>query len=55
MKKTNAERPAIGPARVNLEVSEDILGIVTAVLGNGQDADNNGNDTGKGPEDGSSL
>lgn len=31
------------------------LGLVTAVFGEDQNSDENGNDTGKGPEDGSSL
>ena len=55
VQKTDAERPAIGPARVGLEVAEDVLGVVAAVLGEDEDRDHDGDDTGKGPEDGSGL
>lgn len=55
MKQTNTERPAIRPARGSLEVSKDIFGIVTSTLCDGEDGDDDGNDTGKGPEDGGGL
>lgn len=55
VEETDTERPAIRPAGGGLEVSKDIFGIVTAVLGNGKDGDGDGNDTSKGPEDGSGV
>lgn len=55
MQKADHERPALGPARVGLKVGEDVFGIMAAVLGNDEDGDDNGEDTGKGPENGSGL
>ena len=55
MKETNTERPATGPARKGLEMAKHPLGLVPAVLGNDEDADEDGNDTGKGPKHGGGL
>lgn len=55
MEQTDTEGPAIGPSGRGLEVGEDVLGVVTTVLSNGQDGDHDGNETSQGPEDGNSL
>lgn len=55
VQQADHEGPAIGPARVVLKVCENPLGIVTTLFGNGQNTNHDGNDTSKGPEDGSSL
>ena len=55
VQKTDHERPASGPARGGFERSEHILGRATTVLGHDEDRDDDGKDTTKGPEDGSSL
>lgn len=55
MKQTNAERPATGPTGEGLEVAKHPLGLVTAVFGEDENGDEDGNDTGKGPENSSSL
>lgn len=55
VKETDAERPSIGPSGVGLEVGEDVFGIVTAVLGNDEDGDDDGEDTSECPEDSGGL
>jgi hypothetical protein len=55
MQQTDHKGPAIGPARRSLKVGKDVFGIASAVLGNGEDADHDGNDTSKGPKDGGSI
>lgn len=55
MEQTDTEGPAIGPSGRGLEVGEDVLGVVAAVLSNGQDGDHDGNEASQGPEDGNSL
>ena len=55
VQETDAERPAIGPARAVLEMSKDVFGIVTTILGDGKDRDHHGDDPCKGPEDSGSL
>jgi hypothetical protein len=55
MEQTDAEGPAIRPARVVLKVSEDIVGIATTLLGQDKNGDDEGNEAGKRPEDGGSL
>jgi hypothetical protein len=55
VEKTNTERPALGPARVGLEMSKDPASITASVLGKGQNRDDNSNNTGKSPEDSGGL
>lgn len=55
VKETDAERPSIGPSGVGLEVGEDVFGIVTAVLGNNENGDDEGEDTSKCPENSGGL
>jgi len=55
MEKTDTERPALGPSRVGLEVTKDISGIATASLCQSQNTNDNGDDTGEGPKDGSGI
>lgn len=56
MKQTDHERPSRDPTRIGwVEFGENVAGIVAAVLRNGKDANDDGNHTGKGPEDGKGL
>lgn len=55
VQETDAERPTIGPARAVLEMSKDVFGIVTTILGDGKDRDHHGDDACEGPEDSSGL
>lgn len=55
MEQTNHERPSMWPTGLSLEMSKDPFGIMAAVLGKSQNGDDDGEDTGKGPEDGSGL
>jgi len=56
MKQSDTERPPRGPSRVRVvEFGEDVAGVVAAIFRNGKDAYDNGNDSGKGPENGKSI
>lgn len=55
MKQTNAEGPTAGPAGEGLEMAKHPLGLVSAVLGEDQNGDQNGNDTSECPKNSSSL
>lgn len=55
VEQTNAERPTIRPARVGLEMSEDVFSTATALLGHDKNGDDEGKEAGKRPEDGGSL
>lgn len=41
MEQSNTERPALGPARLRLKVSEDICTAIPATFGNDQNTDHN--------------
>ena len=56
MKQSHTERPAGDPSRIRIvELSEDVVGVMTTVLCNSQDTYNNGNHAGKCPENGKCL
>jgi len=56
VEKSDHERPSGDPSRVRgIEGGENVFGAVATVLRNGKHAHNNGDDTGKSPEDGKGL
>ena len=56
MEKSDHERPSGNPSGVRgVEGGENVFGAVATIFRNGKDADDNGNHTSKGPEDGKSL
>lgn len=56
MKQSDTERPPRRPSRVRVvEFGKDVAGVVAAIFRNGKDAYDNGNYSGKGPENGKSL
>lgn len=55
VEETDTERPSLGPTRVVLEVCEDPVSITTSVLSDGKDSSDDGDETSKGPEDGSGI
>ena len=55
MEQADAERPSGGPSRRRLESSKGKVGTASALLGDGQDGDEDGNKSGKGPENGKRL
>lgn len=56
MEKSDHKRPSGNPSRVRgVEGSENVFGAVATVLRNGKHAHNNGDYTGKGPENGKGL
>jgi hypothetical protein len=56
MKQSDTERPSRDPSGVGVvELGEDVFGAVAAVLRDGEDGDDNGKHSSKGPEDGKGL
>ena len=55
MQQTNEKGPAVGPAREILKVSKSVGGGVSAVLGQSQQTDDDGDQSDTGPINGKSL
>ena len=56
MEESDHKRPPGDPSRVGgIEFSKDVFGASATILRNGKDAYDNGNHTGKGPENGKGL
>jgi hypothetical protein len=56
MEQSHAKGPSRDPSRVGIvEFSENVAGVVAAIFRNGKDAYDNGEDTGKCPENGKGL
>lgn len=56
MKESNHEGPSGDPSRAgSIEGGKNVVGAVATVLRDGKHAHNNGDNTGKGPEDGKGL
>lgn len=55
LQEADTEGPAGDPSGARLEGGEDVLGRVAAVLCDGEDADDDGDEAGKGPEDGGGV
>ena len=55
MQETDQERPAIGPSRMGLEMTEDVGARVTAILSDDKNGDHDSDYTDNGPEDSNGL
>jgi hypothetical protein len=55
VEQADAERPAGGPPGRDFEAAKSKIGMAPALLGNGEDGDKDGEETGEGPKNGEGL